>query len=613
MKFKDLVVALKKRFWIIVVIVLVAALVSGVISRLQSPVYKAEMILAVTPPKNPTTKLPDATFVLAYAGAMPSIANACESLDVAEGVHERLLEMGIDIPAEQLLKKVSAEAITNSASVKVIVSDSSPTRATEIANTWGEVASQLYSKSQLLLTGELILTNRAIPPTKPTQPKPLVYLGIALFIGLMLGISLVVGMEYFDPHFRSPQETEELLGLPVMGTLPREKKSYSQTFLTSLPASSLTYEAYAELRTRLIFSRKEEAQVPIALSMALPMDDGPIIPINLATSIAMSGRRTLLVDADLRGQAVSRALKAAGRKGLADILERGGSIDGAIVKTSHPKLDLLAAGRTFKNPTDLLSLRRFEELIQRFRNDYEKVVLSTPPLSISVDAALVASKGCSALVVIDVEKCTRNIAMLAMESFQRLEVEPLGIILTNVKVRRSERTLRGLQPRLPEEEEAVSSEQPEKIAVHTSLVSDTRQPEEKVRLRERIRSASAGTFHHAAKVVDRPGEMVQRMKSMASEEARRLGKMGAPIPKYWLESLASGVDEMRESARGAVLAYCEASLERAGTSEAETKSIISQISKTIGSKGEPLKMGALELEGYLNLVLSSALPGETSR
>ncbi len=458
MKVQDIGTAIVKRLWIVIALVLVSTLVAAVIAKAQSPVYKVEIAVSTSPPINPTTRLPDSSAMLGLAALTPSIANFTESISVADAVSGRLALAGIDIPPEELLKKASAVPEANSASIKITFTDGSPTRVAEIANTWGEV---LISKTQkdnplfdpefknLLLQGGVVFTNRAVTPEKPTQPKTFAYIGLGFFVGLVMGLVLVILIEYFNPHFRSAREVEETLGVPVLGTLPREKGARSTAFLSAFGEGSRTWKAYSELRSSLILI-PEGAPKSVLAAPATPFEAGPAVAANLAASIANTGRRTLLIDCDLVDGTLSRLMDSGNRPGLSDALEREEDYRSRMVEGKLANLSFLPAGGRSEKSTDLLSLPSFEEELREQESLNDEVVLYAPPLLGSMDAVVVAAQAGASLVIIDADRCTRKAAQEAMYGFERLGIAPMGAVLANVK-------MKGRDQAAPEREEKAAA------------------------------------------------------------------------------------------------------------------------------------------------------------
>jgi succinoglycan biosynthesis transport protein ExoP len=447
MKVQDIWPAIVKRAWIVIVLVLLSTLVAAVVAQVQSPVYKVEIAVSATAPVNKTTGLPDAMTQGAYVALMPSIANFAESIGVAEAVSARLANQGIEITPEELLKKVSAIPEANSTSMKITFTDGSPTRVTDIANAWGDVlvlktnqTTELYDQEfkNLLLNGNVVFTNRAVVPEKPTQPKTFAYIGLGFFTGLILGLVLVLFIEYFNPHFRNPREVEETLDLPMLGTLPREKGARSTALLPTFGEGSRTWEAYSELRSSLIMP-PETAPASILVASAIPFEAGAAIVTNIAASIANTGRRVLLIDCDLRGRALSRLMQASDNPGLSDALGKEEDYRSNVTETEIANLSFLPAGSKRENSTDLLSLPYFHDELREQESRYDKVLLYAPPLTGSVDAAVLAAQTDASLIIIDADRCTRSAAQEAMFSFERLGILPTGVALANVKIKGGER------------------------------------------------------------------------------------------------------------------------------------------------------------------------------
>jgi len=657
MRLQEIGAAISKRWWIIVGLVLISALIAAVIAQVQSPVYKAEVKMAAQPPENPTTKLPDATIAGAYnvGGILFSIANATESIGVAETVSVRLQASGIDIPPEELLDKASATPEANSTSITLTFTDGSPTRVAEIANTWGEVLElktispeegleeSIYDKEfkDILLGGTLVITNEAQVPDSPTMPKPLIYVGLGAFLGLVLGLCLVIGIEYFNPRFRSPQEAEETMGLPVLGMLPKERGTKSSALLPTFGEGSMTWLAYSELRGSIILSQEDESSKSILAISAMPFEAGPGIAANLAVSIAYTGRKTLLVDCDLAGRAVSRLMDAESKPGLSDALERGDEAWDEITGTEFENLSFLPAGKPSRISAELLSLPLFEEILQGLEAQYKKVVIYAPPLAISIDGPVVASKARVTYFVLDVDKTSRKVALEAMSGFDRVNVKPAGLVLANVKVKGKERA------RLSTKAAPAKKKEKRESVTTATVAAEGTAPAEKAKKKRRQRpvkkkeeakrkaaaapepkpyftpsktTAVKGTPKKTVeKAVEKPGgkkaepaipkkpaEELKQMKEIVADDFSRMGKTGAPIPKEWLRALNSDKADVRESATKAITAYYNAFLRRYSISDESIGLITESIIRMMRREGEFAHMNEKEAQQYLQEMLVDA-------
>ncbi len=661
MKVQDIGHAIAKRAWIVIGLVLIAALVAAIVAQVQSPVYKVETALSVTAPINRTTGLPDALTQGAYVALMPSIANYAESISVAEEVSARLALEGIDISPEELLKKVSAVPEANSTSMKLTFTDGSPTRVVEIANTWGDVivlkstpkptetiSNDLYDEEfkNLILNGNMNFTNPAVQPEKPTQPKPLAYVGLGIFAGLLLGLLLVIFIEYFNPRFRSPSEAEETLDLPVMGVLPKEKGGRSTSLLPSFGEGSRTWKAYSELRSGLIMS-SEGALVSILAAPAIPFEAGPAVTANLAMSIANTGRKTLLVDCDLQGQALSSLMELENRPGLSDALQEEKDFRDKIVSGKVANLSILPAGKKSEISTDLLSKPFFLEELHEQEDLFDEVVLYGPPLLGSLDSAVVGALVDAVVVVIDADRCTRKAATEAMHGFERLGIMPAGSVLANVKMRGRERPQAGGEKKTEPAVVAVKKERkpkkekpsaPAAAAAGAATAAAAPAREKKRRGKERERPlpapapvtleparAAAGEEVPVKPAAPRPGvreparptvtspspavekkDELQQVRESVSEDFRRMGETGAPIPKNWLRALNSDKPEVRESAESAITTYYRSFLHRYNIGEDSITRITASIIMMMRREGEFATMSEEQAQRRLQQMLVDA-------
>jgi len=660
MKPQELAAAIRKRWWLIVIIVLLSALVASLVARVIKPSYKVEITITAVAPKNPTTKMPDATISGVYVVAMPSIASAVEGIDIAEAVSERLALSGINIPPDELVEKVSAEAEVQQPIARVTFTDESPTRVAEIANTWATVLEQkssddpeLYDPNfkELLLNGRVNVTNRAVPPDKPAQPKPMVYLGLGIFIGLLLGFSLVIGIEYFDPHFRSISEVEEVLGIPVLGIVPKLKGTEATSLLTSLEQGSPAHEAYSQLRTTLMFSIKDRPSRSISVMPIIPTEVSPYISANLAISIAHTKREVLLIDGDLREQAITRLLQASDKPGLSDSLAKSEPVQQRIINTNITNLHFLPAGKPVDNSSDLLSLPIFDEYLQELEKQYDEVILHTPPILAGIDAVILSSKTNLGLIVVDSQKCTRNTVQKALESLDLMNIKSEGVILNNVKLSRKERAARALsvvptKPTKKKEAAAagavlplIKEEVPKTAMEGAGVPAAKRKPKKKAKVRpgkpvvptgekpERVAPEKVGTglkkraslkagteglresrasVTSTADTAKEKEEEIQQMRSIISDDFQRLGETGAPIPKYWLRALNSDKPDVKESAITAISTYYNAYLRRYHISEQSIEPITKSIIRMMFREGEFATMNRQEAQQHLHKMMVDA-------
>ena len=194
-------------------------------------------------------------------------------------------------------------------------------------------------------------------------------------------------------------------------------------------------EAYRTLRTNLIFSSLDHPLTTLLVTSATPEEEKSLTLANLAVTLAQGGRRTLLVDCDLRHPRQAEIFGVPSQPGLTEMLVNGGQP--ALVNTPVEGLQLLPAGALPPAPADLLSSRRMEAAIATLQAQADVVLFDAPPVLAVTDAALLASKLDGVLLVVTAGQTRREHAQRAKELLEKIHVRLVGTVLTNAAVDRS--------------------------------------------------------------------------------------------------------------------------------------------------------------------------------
>jgi capsular exopolysaccharide synthesis family protein len=201
------------------------------------------------------------------------------------------------------------------------------------------------------------------------------------------------------------------------------------------PRSPVT-EAFRTLRTNLIFSSLDHPLTTLLVTSATPEDEKSLTLANLAVTLAQGGRRTIVVDCDLRRPRQAEIFGVAAQPGLTEFILGGGD-QPTLTATSVEGLQLLPAGALPPNPADLLSSRRLEAAIATLKAQADVVLFDAPPVLAVTDAALLASKLDGVLLVVTAGQTRRDHAQRAKDLLEKIHVRLVGTVLTNATVDRS--------------------------------------------------------------------------------------------------------------------------------------------------------------------------------
>jgi capsular exopolysaccharide synthesis family protein len=272
-----------------------------------------------------------------------------------------------------------------------------------------------------------------------------------LIAGALLGVLAGAGGAYLldmaDKSFRTPEEIRKRLGLPLVGHIPFLSHPGQPVRLGGPDGSpveldpalfvlhrpnSVEAEAYRSVRTALYFSTHSERHKVVQVTSPNMGDGKSTLIANLAVAIAQSGRKVLLVDADLRRPRIHKVFGLSARQGLAKVLSEDVELAEAVQGTVVPNLSVLPCGPRPSQPAELLTLPRFADVLEELRESYDYVLIDTPPLLAVSDPCAVAPRVDGVLLTIRVAKNGRPAAERARDLLVGLRVPVFGVVVNGV-------------------------------------------------------------------------------------------------------------------------------------------------------------------------------------
>ena len=248
----------------------------------------------------------------------------------------------------------------------------------------------------------LIIQTPATAPTSPVSSRPLLNIAMGLVLGAILGVGAAFAREYLDNRVKSPEQVRRLLGVPVIGALPRFAEMEDAGSETPLPVSDIVpiQESYHMLRTNLEFSWHDSLSRTVLVTSAGVGEGKSTVLANLGVSIAGTGKRVILVDADLQRPRLHEMFGVSRNPGLADLLAtRDDDPSPYLNATSYGELRVLSAGSHAANPAVLMTPEALRLLLEKLRGLADVVLLDSPPLLFSSHALVLAAEADHVLLV----------------------------------------------------------------------------------------------------------------------------------------------------------------------------------------------------------------------
>jgi capsular exopolysaccharide synthesis family protein len=313
------------------------------------------------------------------------------------------------------------------------------------------------------------IVDEAKPPLAPYKPNTLLNAGLGLFAGLFLGVAIAFGRERADRTVRVPGELHFHLRVPELGVIPRfhriapgsSKRSYLASGKAKDPVAevlngksngdhgknghgsdlvtwqrepSVDAESFRAALTSILFCRNGNPPAVIAFTSPQSSEGKTTVVSNLAVALAEINRRVLIIDGDLRRPRLDRILGEPNGWGLSDLLRESESLsdrplDYLVQKTKIPNVHAVFSGRRTANASNLLHSPRLPELIQRFRQEFDAVLIDAPPVLGLPDARVLGHLADGVILVLRAGKTTLETARAARQRLGDDGTAVLGTIL----------------------------------------------------------------------------------------------------------------------------------------------------------------------------------------
>src|SRR6185437_7063971 len=268
-------------------------------------------------------------------------------------------------------------------------------------------------------------------------------LGLGFGLGLLGGVALAFVRDNMDNTVRTPEQVEAITSLPSLGFVPdvsagegRSKlairKKAAQPFCMLAQPSSQLAEAYRALRTSLLLSNIDAPPKVLLVTSALPQEGKSTTSLNMAIALAQQEARVLLIDADLRRPTLHTRLKV-NSAGLSGALgSRNGYKPETVVVPGVPNLYVLPAGVKPPFPAEALASQRMEHFLNGWREQFDFVVIDSPPVLAVTDAVMLSKSADAVLLVVRSEQTTKQSLLRARDVLRKAQAQIVGVLVNGV-------------------------------------------------------------------------------------------------------------------------------------------------------------------------------------
>jgi len=487
--FERVVGVLRRRWWVILLLVVVGGGAAFVFSKLERKQYTATATVLFS-----NQALQQQAAGLPVLQTSPNtdpqiMATNIQVLTSQSGVARATARLvGRGLTGSGVSKAISVSQSGQTSVANVSASSSSPTLAAAIANTYvrqfitSQKAQQRASVAQALALvqrqlkgfsaqqlagpngqallaraeslrvlsrlengGAQIVTPAAVP-TSPSSPKVARDTALGLVIGLLLGVTLVFILDRFDRRIKDVDDLQAAYHLPLLAAVPQSKVYAAAPQANGLPDRG-EREVFRSLRAYLRYFNVDRELRSLLVASAAPGDGKSTVARNLAQAAQESGTKTLLIEADVRRSDMAHHYHVSPTPGLSELLVGGAARHQTIrpvpistrvstrVNGDKPDawLDVLVAGNPPPNPSELIESQAMAELLSWATENYELVIVDTPPLAMFSDTISLLGRVDGVLVVSQLGKNSRDAAAFLHQRLKDINAPLLGVIANGVK------------------------------------------------------------------------------------------------------------------------------------------------------------------------------------
>ena len=362
-----------------------------------------------------------------------------KSTKVMSVVTERLIEKYPGISPNFIASTLSMGSVAETGVLRIMSTTSSAELSADICNAVVDVAPAEIIR--VVAAGNIEVIDYAEPPKEPDPRSPMKRGMIGALAGGVLAAALLILLFLLNRKVTDSESLTENYTPPVLAEIQRKKVKGKDPARLLLDSGSLTeqIESYAKLRMNLFYTLAGKEKKSIVITSSISGEGKSTIAANLAISCAMSGKKVLLVDADIRRACQRDHFKyAEDTPGLSEILIGEETWQNVVIPSGRENLNLLPAGHAAPNPAELLSLPAFSTLLEELEQNYDLILFDTPPMNVVSDPLALSSHVAGCVLVTRQHYSDHREIRKALISAEMAGMNVLGFVFYGEKLKQGQ-------------------------------------------------------------------------------------------------------------------------------------------------------------------------------
>lgn len=296
--------------------------------------------------------------------------------------------------------------------------------------------------SSLLRANNIRIIDKALVPKMPVQPRKNFVLIIGFIIAILGAFAVVFLTEFLDTRIRDMEELESIVGKSIIGVFPTfviEDTTKIREIAFEGSKHSPSVEALRTIRTNIRLAHPDINAKTMLITSSISQEGKTTVSANVAISFAIAGRRTLIVDTDMRKPRIHKLFGIENKEGISTYMLGEKPIEQLIKKDVYGGLDVLLCGPIPPNPAEMIESKRFKDMVDKLKTMYDIIVFDSPPVVAVSDASVLSTMMDGVLIVVKIKQISRDILKRSVGQLKKSGVLFLGAIVNNVDIKAGSR------------------------------------------------------------------------------------------------------------------------------------------------------------------------------
>jgi capsular exopolysaccharide synthesis family protein len=430
LELKSYIHVIRKRWQIIVAVMLTVLAAATLATALSPKVYEAKTRLFVS-----TSGSSDSGALLSGSNftqqRVKSYADVITTPNVLDPV---IRTLRLDTTAAKLGDEITATVPLDTVIIEVAVTNTKPGLAAKIADAVGKQFTRTVAGLESVTPGQaspvkVTIVSAPTVPSTPISPRPARNLALATVLALLLGLGIALLRDLFDTTLKNEQDCSEVTDATVIGGIAFDNEASDHPLIVQNDPHSPRAEAFRTLRTNLQFVDAANHPRSLVFTSSVPREGKTTTTANLAITMAAGGARICVIEADLRRPRLLEYMGMDGSLGLTNVLIGQADLSDVLQQFANTSVYVIGAGSIPPNPSELLGSPAMAATLRELESRFDVVILDTPPLLPVTDAAVLSTIAGGTVVVVGAGRVDRDHLARSLHSLDAVNGRLLGLVL----------------------------------------------------------------------------------------------------------------------------------------------------------------------------------------